>query len=107
MWGSSDEQNQPWALRQQRLLTVTTLVKEKFCDNMQLGVFVGKLNEELSVEIRRQIRNEPGEEGRSAHRDQHMFDDRRRKVWQGLSTKRGDFNWESQVSRGMSHLEPC
>lgn len=91
MWGSSDEQNQPGALRQRSLLTVTTSVKEKFCENMQLGASVGKLHEQLSVEVRRQRRNKPGEEGRSADRDQHMFSDRKKESLAGTEHKKGRF----------------
>ena len=58
---------------------------------MQLGAFVGKLHEELSVEIRRQRRNEPGKEGRSAQRDQHMFNDRKKESLAGTEPKKGRF----------------
>lgn len=58
---------------------------------MQLGASVGKLHEQLSVEVRRQRRNKPGEEGRSADRDQHMFNDRKKKSLAGTEHKKGRF----------------
>ena len=56
-----------------------------------MGASVGKLHEQLSVEVRRQRRNKPGEEGRSADRDQHMFNDRKKKSLAGTEHKKGRF----------------
>lgn len=56
-----------------------------------MGAFVGKLHEQLSVEIRRQRGNKPGEEGRSADRDQHVFSDRKEESLAGTEHKKGRF----------------
>ena len=51
---------------------------------------------------------------RSAHvsylcdrRQLGMFHGRKKESLAGTERRRGDFNWESQVTREMSHLEPC